>query len=116
VIRTSSDGASITFSTVRGLSLVCSFLISLIRFEIDVGRFAEVEQYCHDLTKLAACGWARTAGTGATGSADCEPDAVSPWSGVCWAGAEGGSVTCGCGFLEGAAACFSCAAFSDLMS
>jgi hypothetical protein len=103
----------VAFSTVHGLSLVCSFLIPLIWFEIDVGRFAEVELYCHDLVEFAAC---CRAGTGAIGSADWETDTVSPWSGVCWAGAEGGFVPCGCRFLEGAAARLSCAAFSDLVS
>jgi hypothetical protein len=107
MIRTSSDGTSATFSTVRGLSLVCSFLICLIRFEIDVGRLAEAGA-CLVINELAACGWSDTGP-----STDCEPDGVSPWFQIwdCWAGAEWGIGACGCGLLEGAVLCFSYTVF-----
>ena len=83
MIRTSFDGTSPTFSTVRGLNLVCSFLICLIWLVIDVGRLAEF-------------------------ATNREPDAVFPWFGIwgCWAGAGRGIGACGCGVLEDAAVCF----------
>ena len=108
MIKTSFDGASATFSTVRGLSLVCSFLICLILFEIGVGQLAEVGLYCRDLI-----GWS---GTWPLGSTDCEPNAISPWFGVwgCWVGPKGEIVACACGLWEGAAICFSCSVFQWL--
>ena len=108
MIKTSFDGASATFSTICGLSLVCSFLICLIQFEIDVGWLAEVGLYCHNLIS-----WS---GTWPLSSMDCKPNVVSPWFGVwgCWVEPEGEIVAWACGLREGAAIYFSCTVFQWL--